>query len=198
MDGDHPGVSPPLPAPDRLLGTQHPAVPEQWANEFQAPTSSLSLSGTAVGQSQSSVNVHLSLEHYATKGSHVLQDHPSVHTPAGVDSAKAKRMMRMAKDLINIKKNEFALFIPRHIFHEDDELFVVRDPPQVTNPKPQRIPPRLMTIPRDANYLVEVFFEVSQITDNQQQTKRKISELGCLWYCVLPFLPILIPTYAAG
>ncbi|KAF8933651.1 hypothetical protein BGZ47_010768 [Haplosporangium gracile] len=63
----------------------------------------------------------------------------------------------MAKDLIDIKRSEYALLMPRHILHEDDELFVVRN--LQTNPKSQRIPPRLMIVPRDANYLVEVFFE---------------------------------------
>ncbi|KAF9902966.1 hypothetical protein EC991_004342 [Linnemannia zychae] len=73
------------------------------------------------------------------------------------ESLKARRMQKMARDLIDIKKYEFALLLPRHIFHEDDELFVVRN--RQSNPKSQRIPPRLMTIPRDANFLVEVFFE---------------------------------------
>ncbi|KAG0288476.1 hypothetical protein BGZ96_007755 [Linnemannia gamsii] len=70
---------------------------------------------------------------------------------------KARRVQKMAKDLIDIKRSEFALLIPRHILHEDDELFVIKNPQ--TNPKPQRIPPHLMIVPHDANYLVEVFFE---------------------------------------
>ncbi|KAF9933558.1 hypothetical protein FBU30_005200 [Linnemannia zychae] len=72
-------------------------------------------------------------------------------------AVKAKRVQKMAKDLIDIKRNEFTLLIPRHILHEDDELFVVKLPH--ANAKPLRIPPRLMTLPRDANFLVEVFFE---------------------------------------
>jgi hypothetical protein len=81
------------------------------------------------------------------------------------ESLKARKVQRMAKDLIDIKKNEFTLLLPRHIFHEDDELFVVRNPQ--TNLKHQRIPPHLMAIPRDANFLVEVFFEV--ILDNDKK-----------------------------
>ncbi|KAG0217762.1 hypothetical protein BGX33_009641 [Mortierella sp. NVP41] len=71
---------------------------------------------------------------------------------------KARKIQRMARDLIDIKRTEFTLLIPRHILHEDDEHFVVQQHFQ-TNPKRQSIPPRLMMIPRDANFLVEVFFE---------------------------------------
>lgn len=86
----------------------------------------------------------------------------------------------MAKDLIDIKRSEFALLIPRHILHEDDELFVIRNPQ--TNLKPQRIPPRLMIVPRDANYLVEVFFEVFLKTNKIASGGRR----ACFLYCVSP------------
>ncbi|KAF9122169.1 hypothetical protein BGW39_009987 [Mortierella sp. 14UC] len=154
-DDDHLGLSPSLPAPNRPLATQHPPI-RSWANGFQEP--SLGSSGATVGQSQSfSVNnSDPGQEHYATKRSHAPHQQQDPHH-TDEESLKARRMQRMARDLIDIKKNEFTLLLPRHIFHEDDELFVVRTPQ--TNPKPQRIPPRLMTIPPDANFLVEVFFE---------------------------------------
>ncbi|KAG0378515.1 hypothetical protein BGX24_003594 [Mortierella sp. AD032] len=148
---------PSLPVLNRLLATQHPTPRSRsWVNGYQEP--SLGSSGATVGQSQSSlVNSNDSaLEHYATKRSHAPQQQDRVHD-MDEESLKARRVHRMAKDLINIKKNEFTLLIPRHILHEDDELFVVRN--LQTNSKPQRIPPRLMAVPRDANFLVEVFFE---------------------------------------
>ncbi|KAF9140673.1 hypothetical protein BGX30_006157 [Mortierella sp. GBA39] len=149
-DNDYLGLSPPLPARNRLLPTQQ-----------QQAVQSKFLSG-AVSQSQPSVN-NPPLEQYATKGSHALQqDHPGHrhddhHQIMDEEYIKARRVRKMAKDLIDIKRNEYALLIPRHILHEDDELFVIQNPQ--ANPKPQRIPPRLMIVPRDANYLVEVFFE---------------------------------------
>ncbi|KAF9549789.1 hypothetical protein EC957_002855 [Mortierella hygrophila] len=116
------------------------------------------MSGATVSQSQPSSVNNPPLEQYATKGSLALQqDHPGHHQIMDEEYIKARRVQKMAKDLIDIKRNEYALLIPRHILHEDDELFVIRNPQ--ANPKPQRIPPRLMIVPRDANYLVEVFFE---------------------------------------
>ncbi|KAF9154871.1 hypothetical protein BG015_011737 [Linnemannia schmuckeri] len=140
----------------RLIRVAHPAI-QSWANGgFQEP-----LSGTTVGQSQPSSVINPALEHYATKGSHVLQqDHPGHHHHDQImdkEYIKARRVQKMAKDLIDIKRSEYALLIPRHILHEDDELFLIRNPQ--TNPKPQRILSRLMIVPRDANYLVEIFFE---------------------------------------
>ncbi|KAF9309182.1 hypothetical protein BGZ91_007499, partial [Linnemannia elongata] len=54
-------------------------------------------------------------------------DHDDHHQIMDEEHIKARRVQKMAKDLIDIKRNEYALLIPRHILHEDDELFVIRN-----------------------------------------------------------------------
>ncbi|KAG0197562.1 hypothetical protein BGX28_008978 [Mortierella sp. GBA30] len=47
------------------------------------------------------------------------------------------------------------ILVPRHISQDHDEFFVLSDTPPVTN----GIPSHLLLLPRDANYLVDVFFD---------------------------------------
>ncbi|KAG0070132.1 hypothetical protein BGZ90_012760 [Linnemannia elongata] len=158
-EDDYLGLSPPLPVPNRLLLTQQQLALPLWAKcGFQEPSPE-----ATINQSQPSAVYSPPLEYFATKGLHVLQhdspghDHDDHHQIMDEEHIKARRVQKMAKDLIDIKRNEYALLIPRHILHEDDELFVIRN--LQANRKPQRIPSRLMIVPRDANFLVEVFFE---------------------------------------
>lgn len=73
-----------------------------------------------------------------------------------IDAAK---MQKIAKDMLDIKKYDYSLRLMRHISQEEDELWVV--PHSVVENDIQGIPSKLLLLPKDANYLVDVFFEVT-------------------------------------
>jgi hypothetical protein len=62
--------------------------------------------------------------------------------------------------MLAIKKYDLSIMIPRHISQEQDEFFIAPDPSSKDGIR--NIPSHLQLLPRDANYLVEVFFEVKQ------------------------------------
>ncbi|KAF8930184.1 hypothetical protein BGZ58_008392 [Dissophora ornata] len=69
------------------------------------------------------------------------------------------RMWRIAKDMLDCKKYDYSIIIPRHISQDYDELWVA---PHSTAPcNLQGIPRQLLMVPKDANFLVDVFFENS-------------------------------------
>ncbi|KAF9995653.1 hypothetical protein BGZ79_010626 [Entomortierella chlamydospora] len=69
------------------------------------------------------------------------------------------RMQRIAKSMIDCKNYDHSILLPRHISQEHDEMWVVPH----SNPANdlQGMPRQLLVLPKDANYLVDVFFEHS-------------------------------------
>ncbi|KAF9190585.1 hypothetical protein BGZ51_008436 [Haplosporangium sp. Z 767] len=65
-------------------------------------------------------------------------------------------MQRIATDLLAIKEYDYSIMIPRHISQEQDEFFIASESAAKGT---QGIPSHLLLLPRDANYLVDVFFE---------------------------------------
>ncbi|KAG0367504.1 hypothetical protein BGZ54_003764 [Gamsiella multidivaricata] len=84
-----------------------------------------------------------------TSGSEVL--------PTEEQIRESKRMQKIARDMLAVKEYDFSIMIPRHISQEHDEFFIVPDPSLAIGI--QGIPGHLQLLPRDANYLVDVFFE---------------------------------------
>ncbi|KAG0339342.1 hypothetical protein BG004_006862 [Podila humilis] len=94
------------------------------------------------------------------------------HHPSKLDSSKnvappvdqveapthLKRMQKVASDMLAIKRYDLSLVIPRHISQEQDEFWVA--PEASLGSSLRDIPRHLLTLPRDASYLVDVFFEV--------------------------------------
>jgi hypothetical protein len=66
-------------------------------------------------------------------------------------------MQRIARDMLAVKRYDLSIVIPRHISQEQDEFWVAPE----TSPRSLcDLPDHLLMLPRDANYLVDVFFEV--------------------------------------
>ncbi|KAG0098237.1 hypothetical protein BGZ93_000724 [Podila epicladia] len=67
-------------------------------------------------------------------------------------------MQRIAWDMLAVKRYDLSIVIPRHISQEQDEFWVAPE----TSPRSLcDLPDHLLILPRDANYLVDVFFEHS-------------------------------------
>ncbi|KAF9585686.1 hypothetical protein BGW38_001203 [Lunasporangiospora selenospora] len=96
---------------------------------------------------------------------------------------ESKRMQKIASEMLAVKKYDMSIMIPRHISQERDEFWI---PPSSSSSSPlspssstssfsssspssslqcasgiQGLPNHLLMLPRDANYLVDVFFEHS-------------------------------------
>ncbi|KAF9386243.1 hypothetical protein BGX21_000854 [Mortierella sp. AD011] len=56
--------------------------------------------------------------------------------------------------MLAIKEYDLCIMVPRHISQDYDELFILSGLPSTDN-----IPNRLRLLPRDTNYLIDVFFE---------------------------------------
>ncbi|KAG0329887.1 hypothetical protein BG000_011902 [Podila horticola] len=90
---------------------------------------------------------------------------PGIPTTSSVDKSQvsiqkqveAARMQKIAKDMLDIKKYDYSIRLMRHISQEEDELWVA--PHSVVDNDIQGIPSKLLLLPKDANYLVDVFFE---------------------------------------
>lgn len=66
-------------------------------------------------------------------------------------------MQRIAWDMLAVKRYDLSIVIPRHISQEQDEFWVAPE----TSPRSLcDLPDHLLMLPRDTNYLVDVFFEV--------------------------------------
>ncbi|KAF9940000.1 hypothetical protein BGZ65_008619 [Modicella reniformis] len=71
---------------------------------------------------------------------------------------ESKRIQRIARDMLAIKKYDLSIMVPRHISQERDELFIASNSPSLSGSGIQEVPSHLQSLPRDANYLVDVFF----------------------------------------
>ncbi|KAF9197820.1 hypothetical protein BGZ49_001588 [Haplosporangium sp. Z 27] len=68
----------------------------------------------------------------------------------------SKKIQKIARDILAIKKYDLCIFVRRHISQEYDDLFL---PSELPSASMRIVPSHLMLLPRDANYLVDVFFE---------------------------------------
>ncbi|KAG0329479.1 hypothetical protein BGZ99_001865 [Dissophora globulifera] len=86
------------------------------------------------------------------------QSAASAHAPTQSDTARdALRMRKIAKDMLDCKNYDYSIMLPRHISQEHSEFWV---PPQSSSHSDlQGIPRRLLMLPKDANFLVDIFFE---------------------------------------
>ncbi|KAG0212532.1 hypothetical protein BGX28_006131 [Mortierella sp. GBA30] len=74
------------------------------------------------------------------------------------DEERARaRMKKIAKGIIDCKNYDHCLMLPRHISQEYDELWVV--PAVSASSEARKIPRQLLMLPKDANFLVDVFFQ---------------------------------------
>ncbi|KAG0206289.1 hypothetical protein BGX33_007483 [Mortierella sp. NVP41] len=70
---------------------------------------------------------------------------------------EAARMQKIAKDILDCRQYDYCVFLPRHISQEYDELWMA---PNSNQPGSlDGIPRQLLVLPKDANFLVDVFFE---------------------------------------
>ncbi|KAF9113597.1 hypothetical protein BGX27_001187 [Mortierella sp. AM989] len=75
------------------------------------------------------------------------------------ERAEALRMQKIAKDMLDCTRYDYSILLPRHISQEHDEMWVT---PHSTKPNElQGVPRQLLVLPKDANFLVDVFFENS-------------------------------------
>lgn len=81
-------------------------------------------------------------------------------TTASAPSAEEQmynlRMRRIAKGILDWKTYDYSIMLPRHISQEYGELWV--NPQSVTSTL-HGIPRQFLMLPKDANYLADVFFE---------------------------------------
>ncbi|KAF9328895.1 hypothetical protein BGZ91_000795, partial [Linnemannia elongata] len=70
---------------------------------------------------------------------------------------EAARIRKIAKDLLDCQQYDYGVFLPRHISQEEPEIWVA---PHSNQPGSlDGIPRQLLVLPKDANFLVDVFFE---------------------------------------
>lgn len=68
------------------------------------------------------------------------------------------RIRKIAKDLLDCRQYDYGVFLPRHISQEYPDIWVA---PHSNQPGSlDGIPRQLLVLPKDANFLVDVFFEV--------------------------------------
>ncbi|KAF9347469.1 hypothetical protein BGX34_003127, partial [Mortierella sp. NVP85] len=102
---------------------------------------------------------------------HILHTHAPVVTVAAVaptpvttpsfvvdERTDAMRMRKIARDMLDCKAYDYSIMLSRHISQEQDEIWVA---PQsiATSNSLQGIPRQLLMLPKDANFLADVFFE---------------------------------------
>ncbi|GJJ76930.1 hypothetical protein EMPS_09289 [Entomortierella parvispora] len=67
------------------------------------------------------------------------------------------RMQKIAKEMLECRQYDYSIMLPRHISQEEDELWAA---PFSASPSDLRgIPRQLLMLPKDANFLVDVYFE---------------------------------------
>ncbi|KAF9348973.1 hypothetical protein BGX26_012682 [Mortierella sp. AD094] len=74
--------------------------------------------------------------------------------PTEENARVSQKMQKIARDMLAIKEYDLCVIVPRHISQDYDELFIVPGLPSTNN-----LPSHLLLLPRDTNYLVDVFFE---------------------------------------
>ncbi|KAG0054500.1 hypothetical protein BGZ83_011094 [Gryganskiella cystojenkinii] len=73
------------------------------------------------------------------------------------ERSEKERMQKIAKEMLDCRQYDYSIMLPRHISQEEDELWAT---PQSSSQSDLRgIPRQLLMLPKDANYLVDVFFE---------------------------------------
>ncbi|KAF8977844.1 hypothetical protein BGZ46_007080 [Entomortierella lignicola] len=83
---------------------------------------------------------------------------PSQNTQSG-RSIEDRRMQKIAKDMVDCKRYDYSVLLPRHISQDYDEMWIA--PPSTFQSDLQGIPRQLLVLPKDANFLADVFFENS-------------------------------------
>ncbi|KAF8933954.1 hypothetical protein BGZ47_010573 [Haplosporangium gracile] len=70
---------------------------------------------------------------------------------------EAARILKIANDLLDCQQYDYGVFLPRHISQEYPDLWVA---PHSNQPGSlDGIPRQLLVLPKDANFLVDMFFE---------------------------------------
>ncbi|KAF8927348.1 hypothetical protein BGZ58_010463 [Dissophora ornata] len=170
VSGSHHAIYPAAPSISTIDGgTSSSSGSYSPLDPWQAPT----LGGNDFSALYAGASVHHSAGGHQQQGrssqSVSPQGFPSVHSnKVQVDETVAamlaeerlkesKRMQKIANDMLAIKKYDLSIRIPRHISQEQDEFFIFSEPYSSTDVAD--IPGHLQLLPRDANYLADVFFE---------------------------------------
>ena len=66
-------------------------------------------------------------------------------------------MQKIAQNILECKSYDYCIMLPRHISQEYDELWVGS---AGSSSDVRKIPRQLLMLPKDANFLVDVFFQV--------------------------------------
>ncbi|KAF9954081.1 hypothetical protein BGZ70_010678 [Mortierella alpina] len=75
-------------------------------------------------------------------------------------SSAEARMQRIAQSILECKNYDYCIMLPRHISQEYDELWVGSTARSSSDVR--KIPRQLLMLPKDANFLVDVFFQTAQ------------------------------------
>ncbi|KAG0309314.1 hypothetical protein BGZ97_013115 [Linnemannia gamsii] len=89
----------------------------------------------------------------------VLTSSTSSPIQSGIEEQRdeAARIQKIAKDILDCREYDYGVFLPRHISQEYPDLWVA---PHSNQPGSlDGIPRQLLVLPKDANFLVDVFFE---------------------------------------
>ncbi|KAF9919515.1 hypothetical protein FBU30_010921 [Linnemannia zychae] len=130
-----------------------------------ANATSTSTSSTAIPSFVSSPVVLLTSDH-GNQQTHWHNTSPP-HQQAPISSpsqtkteepqSEASRMQKIARDILDCQRYDYSVFLPRHISQEYPELWIAPHSNQPSNLN--GIPRQLLVLPKDANFLVDVFFE---------------------------------------
>ncbi|KAF9572159.1 hypothetical protein EC968_010165 [Mortierella alpina] len=83
-------------------------------------------------------------------------DPPEAEANKTKQERESRQLQKIAGDVLAIKKFDLSILMPRHISQEQDEFFIASTPATTSI---SGIPNHLLLLPRDANYLVDVFFD---------------------------------------
>ncbi|KAF9291791.1 hypothetical protein BGZ68_002170 [Mortierella alpina] len=76
------------------------------------------------------------------------------------DLSSEARMQKIAQNILECKNYDYCIMLPRHISQEYDELWVGSTAGSGNDVR--KIPRQLLMLPKDANFLVDVFFQTAQ------------------------------------
>ncbi|KAF9985213.1 hypothetical protein BGZ75_003233 [Mortierella antarctica] len=76
------------------------------------------------------------------------------------DWSSQARMQKIAQNILECKNYDYCIMLPRHISQEYDELWVGSTAGSGSDVR--KIPRQLLMLPKDANFLVDVFFQTAQ------------------------------------
>ncbi|KAF9955982.1 hypothetical protein BGZ72_003203 [Mortierella alpina] len=92
------------------------------------------------------------------------------------DRSSEARMQKIAQNILECKSYDYCIMLPRHISQEYDELWVGS---AGSSSDVRKIPRQLLMLPKDANFLVDVFFQVQfYIDENARLSKIQATLLG--------------------